>query len=193
LSETTTIDGIDFGPLAALIGVWKGDRGVDLAPEPGGDENSPYYETITFEASGDVTNAERQTLAVVRYHQVVSRKSNGEVFHDQVGYWTWDASDNTLVESFTIPRRVAVIAGGNAAAPGGRLAKVTLDVRAEVGAADFGVLQAPFMLDHAKTLAFTHQLTVFGDEMSYTETTLLKIYDQDRYEHKDSNTLARVG
>lgn len=45
--------------------------------------------------------------------------------------------------------------------------------------------------DHAKTLAFTHQLTVSGDEMSYAETTLLKIYDQDRYEHKDSNMLAR--
>ena len=54
------------------------------------------YETITFEAAGDVTNAERQTLAVVRYHQVVRRKSNDEVFHDQVGYWTWDASGRPL-------------------------------------------------------------------------------------------------
>jgi hypothetical protein len=193
MNETTTIDGIDYGPLAALIGVWQGGRGIDLAPEPDGEENSPYYETITFESAGDVTNAEKQTLAVVRYHQVVSRKSNDEVFHDQVGYWTWDSADNTVVESFTIPRRVAVIAGGNSPAPDSLTASITLDVSATAGAEDFGVLQSPFMLDHAKTLAFTHQLTVSGNEMRYTETTMLEIYDQNRYEHKDANVLARVG
>jgi hypothetical protein len=41
------------------------------------------YETIAFEAVGDVTNAESQRLAVVRYQQIVRRKSNDKVFHDQ--------------------------------------------------------------------------------------------------------------
>ena len=51
----TIIDGIDYGPLAALIGTWKGDKGVDRAPESDGEERNPFYETITFEAAGDVT------------------------------------------------------------------------------------------------------------------------------------------
>jgi hypothetical protein len=77
---------IDYGPLTALIGTWQGEKGLDVAPEPEGTEENPYYETIVFEAGGDVTNAEIQTLAIVRYRQVVHRKSNGEIFHDQIGY-----------------------------------------------------------------------------------------------------------
>lgn len=193
MSKHTTIDGIDYGPLAALIGKWQGDRGVDLAPEPDGDERNPYYETITFEPAADVTNAEEQTLAVVRYHQVVSRKSNDKVFHDQVGYWSWDAADNTIIESFTIPRGVAVVAGGKATPPADPGEEVVLEVQAEAGAADCGIVQAPFMLNKAKTLAFTHTLKVKGDEMSYTQSTFLEIYDQSNYDHKDLNTLTRVG
>ncbi len=66
---------VDFGPLAALVGTWTGDNGTDVAPEPDGEETTPYFETITIEEVGDVTNAEKQTLAVLSYHQVVSRKS----------------------------------------------------------------------------------------------------------------------
>lgn len=72
------VDGINYGPLARLIGVWEGDKGVDKAPEPEGEERNLFYETILFEAIGDVTNAEVQTLAVLRYHQIVHRKSNGK-------------------------------------------------------------------------------------------------------------------
>ena len=32
VSEQTIIDGIDYGPLAVLVGIWKGDKGVDRAP-----------------------------------------------------------------------------------------------------------------------------------------------------------------
>ncbi len=46
----------DYGPLAGLIGTWTGDKGVDVAPEPEGESRSPYFETITFEAAGDVTD-----------------------------------------------------------------------------------------------------------------------------------------
>ena len=99
----SVIDGIDYGPLAALVGTWEGDKGMDISPEPDGTEESPYFETIACDAAGDVTNAESQTLVIVRYHQVVSRKSNGEVFHDQIGYWLWDASSGMLAHSITIP------------------------------------------------------------------------------------------
>ncbi len=32
-------------PLNALIGVWKGNKEMDIIPEPEVDENNPYYET----------------------------------------------------------------------------------------------------------------------------------------------------
>jgi hypothetical protein len=192
MSETS-IDGIDYGPLAALVGVWKGDKGVDRAPEPDGEERSPFYETISFETAGDVTNAEQQTLSVVRYHQVVSRKSNDEVFHDQVGYWLWDPADGTIVETFTIPRGVAVVAGGSLGRPASLDQELVFEVNADAASPEFGIVQAPFMFKQAKTTAFTHTLTVKGDEMQYSEITYLDIYDKTGYEHKDVNTLQRVG
>ena len=191
MSNCTTINGVNYGPLAALLGVWKGDKGVDRAPEPNAEERNPYYESISFEAAGDVTNAEEQTLSVVRYHQVVSRKSNDEVFHDQVGYWLWDPADNTIVETFTIPRAVAVVAGGKLAQPENLEQELVFEVAAQTGSLEFGILQAPFMYNKAKTTAFSHTLTVKGDEMRYTETTVLDIYEKKSYDHTDVNTLRR--
>lgn len=191
MSEFTTIDGVNYGPLAFLIGVWQGDKGVDRAPEPNAEERNPYYETITFEAGGDVTNAEQQTLAVVRYHQVVSRKSNDEVFHDQVGYWLWDSADDTLVETFTIPRAVAVVAGGSLGQPDSPDQTLVFEVAAQSGSAEFGIVQAPFMYAKAKTTAFSHTVTVSGDQMRYSQTTVLDIYEKKSYDHTDLNTLKR--
>ncbi len=192
MSANTTIDGIDYGPLAALIGQWKGDKGVDIAPEPDGEERNPYYEVITFEAAEDVTNAEKQTLAIVRYHQVVTRKSNDQVFHDQIGYWLWDSADNTIVECFTIPRGVAVVAGGTLAAPTDLAQELVFEVTADANSPDCGIVQAPFMFKQARTTAFSHTVTVTGDQMRYSETTVLDIYEKKSYDHTDLNTLTRV-
>ena len=82
-----------------MIGGWSGEKGLDVSPEPEGTEENPYYETIRFEAAGEVENAESQILAIVRYHQVVRRKSNNEVFHDQIGYWTWDSRERVVAQS----------------------------------------------------------------------------------------------
>jgi len=178
----------DYGPLACLPGVWQGGSGEDIAPEPDGDENNPYYETLTFEAAGDVTNAEEQVLAVVRYHQIVSRISTGKVFHDQVGFWLWEATTGTIMQTLTIPRGVTLLAGGRAIVNNGR---TTLRVKAKEGSADWGIIQSPFMQKKARTLEFRHDLTVEGDTLSYDETTVLEIYGNPRYLHTDRNILQR--
>jgi hypothetical protein len=182
-------DGIDYGPLAALVGEWRGDKGMDVSPEPDGTEENPYFETIRFEAAGDVTNAEEQVLAIVRYHQVVSRKSNGEVFHDQIGYWTWDPATRTVAQSLLIPRVVAVLAGGTFAgeASGPHIALV---VRAAKGDPDWGIIESPFMRDRASTRTFEHRVEIDGDRMRYTEFTGLEIYGRS-FEHTDENELTR--
>ena len=181
---------IDYGPLVGLIGTWTGDKGVDRSPEPDGTEENPYFETILFEAAGEVKNAEEQVLVIVRYHQVVRRKSDGEVFHDEIGYWTWDARAKTLAHSLTIPRRVCVLAGGDHSGEADADGSVTLRVSAKLGDDTWGVLQSPFMRDKACTVAFEHEIIVKGDRLSYSETTGLEIYGRS-FDHTDTNELVR--
>jgi hypothetical protein len=180
---------VDYGPLKGLIGTWKGDKGMDISPEPDGVEENPYYETIVFEAAGDVTNAEEQTLAIVRYHQVVTRKSNDEVFHDEIGYWLWDSANQVVVHSLAIPRAVTLVAGGSYSGdPGSE--RVTLEVRAADGE-EWGICQSPFMRDKARTVEFRHTIAVDADTLRYDETTVLEIYGK-RFDHTDANELRRA-
>lgn len=180
---------LDLGPLATLIGTWKGDRGMDVAPEKDGKEENPYYETIVFESAGDVDNAETQFLVYVRYNQVVRRKSNDEVFHDETGYWIWDAENRLVMQSFSIPRGVCVMAGGRY--DGSVSGEISLNVEAGLKNPDWGIVQSPFMRDNAKATEFTHRIIVNGDRLTYTETTTVEIYGKT-FEHTDQNELVRV-
>ncbi len=192
MTATDDRDGLDYGPLAGLIGSWAGDRGMDVAPEPDGSEESPYHETLEFTAAGDVTNAESQRLVAVHYRQVVRRKSTGKVFHDESGYWIWDAEGGVVMHALQIPRGVGLLAGGRhdpAAQPGP--ARV-LEVRAHVDDPDWGIVQSPFMRDNARTVEFRQRLSIDGDRLAYDETTVVDIYGRV-FEHTDRNALARVG
>ncbi len=184
------LNDIDYGPLQSLIGIWRGDKGMDIAPEPDGTEENPYYETIVFEAAGDVTNAESQLITALRYTQEVRRKSNDKVFHDQTGYWMWDKQNSIIMQSLTIPRGVAVLAGGKFVAAADKPDEITLSVSAKLDDQDWGIIQSPFMRDHASTLEFSHNLTVVGDNFSYSERTLVDIYGT-HFEHTDGNDLVR--
>ena len=62
MTETKGSSDIDFGPLTGLIGQWEGNKGMDVAPEPEGSEENPFYETIIFSKVGRVQNAESQNL-----------------------------------------------------------------------------------------------------------------------------------
>jgi hypothetical protein len=180
---------VNYGPLQGLIGEWKGDRGIDVAPEPGGIERSPFYETIRFEAAGDVENAERQVLAILRYHQMVYRQSNDEQFHDQVGYFTWDQATGVITHSFVIPRGVGVVAGGKVVTE--EMEKITIKVDAADGDKDWGISQAPFMRDNARSVSFTQTIEIAGDALRYEQKTLLSIYGRE-FDHVDKSKLSRV-
>jgi len=186
---------IDFGPLTCLIGTWKGDKGMDVAPEKSekplqklAEEKNPFYETLVIEPVGDVTNAGEQTLVVLRYHQSVYRKSNNEQFHDEVGYWIWNAENKTVMQSLLIPRAVGLLAGGKVKEDDKGM---TFEVAAGANNPDFGIVQSPFMQRKAKTESFKHTVTVKGDKMTYKETTVLHIYGK-KFDHTDGNILTRV-
>ncbi|NOZ73022.1 MAG: FABP family protein [Chloroflexi bacterium] len=184
------IEGVDYGPLTELIGVWKSDKGLDVAPEPDGAEENPYYETITFTAVGDVTNAGSQVLAAIHYRQIVQRKSNDEVFHDETGYWIWDAKAGIIMHSLTIPRAVSVLAGGNHKGEKEDDGSTILEVSAGLDNKDWQIIQAPFMQGNARTTEFHHRITVGNGKLSYSETTIVEIYGKV-FEHTDQNELMR--
>lgn len=190
MSYKTVIDGIDYGPLGALIGTWEGDKGMDIAPEPDGREENPFFETITFEAGGDLTNANQQKLVIVIYHQIVSRKTDQKVFHHQMGYWNWDPATGMIAQSVTIPRAVTLLAGGTFAARKEYSGEIALNVTAAENS-EWGIAQSPFMASKARTTFFSHNLKVDGDRLSYFETTRLTIYGKV-FDHTDENNLKRV-
>ncbi len=179
---------VDYGPLGGFIGLWTGDQGVDVAPELDEDESSAYYERLVFEPAGDVDNADSQELVMLRYNQVVMRKRNDEVFHNEAGFLIWDAERRLVMQSFAIPRGLSLVAGG--------LAEVTsevvaINVRAAADDAQWSISQAPFLAAKARTVSFERGYQLRGDMLTYNQTTHLEIYSRSMA-HTDTNVLKRT-
>ncbi len=183
-------DLVDYGPLAAFVGVWEGNKGLDISPEEDGtEERNPYFETITITEAGDLKNAGKQHLVMLAYHQVVTRKSNNQVFHDEVGYLIWDEERNTMIRSYTIPRAVAVVAGGTFTKSDD--GKTTIEVSAALEGSDWDIAQSPYMKENAKTTAFESKMVVEGDRMDFYQKMTLEIYGKT-FDHTDDSVLRRV-
>jgi hypothetical protein len=185
MSEVTAIN---YGPLKELIGVWKGDKGMDIAPESDGTEENPYYETITFTEGGDLTNAESQVLSVLHYRRIVCRKSDNGVFHDETGYWMWDANTNVIMHSLNIPRGLSLLAGTTLSEQNYTNGTLTFEVSAALDNKNWGIIQSPFMKQKALTKSYLQKITIKNGKMQYEETTMLDIYGRD-FEHTDKNEL----
>ena len=181
---------VDYGPLQGLIGVWKGDKGVDVAPDPNGSERNLYYESIVFSAIGNVTNAESQILSALHYRQIVKRKSNDEVFHDETGYWMWDAKEEVVMHSLQIPRGVCVLAGGKYTAIKDQSESVNIEVTASITDKDWQIIQSPFMQKNARTTEFHQELIITNKLLTFAETTMVEIYGKI-FVHTDQNELIR--
>ena len=178
----------EFGPLKHLIGEWYGEQGMDVAPEPAGDEISDYFETIVYQPVGDVDNADEQELWAVHYHQIVTRKSDNKVYHNQTGYWIWEPARELVMHSFTIPRAVGVRAGGTCKTDGDTS---ILEVSARLDDPEWGIVQSPFMAEKASSQEFTQTLRIGPDALSYKQTTVVNIYGRT-FDHTDGNALTRV-
>ncbi len=188
LADHTTIDGMEFGPLAQFVGTWKSAEqgGVDVAPAQegsgapaGSPAVTPFYEVMTFEVAADAVNASEQTLVALYYKQEVFRKSDDSKFHDQRGYLIYDQANQKVYNSFCVPRTTCVTAEGDA---GDTMTLV---------AASRGIAESEFMTENASTTGFEMTISVDGDTMTYTQNTLLDIYGQ-AVSHTDASTLVRV-
>ncbi len=184
-----TTNATDFGPLQILIGSWHGQMGTDIAPDPDGTETNRFRERLTFNPVRPFSNAEEQNLFSVQYHQVIYRINDNKQIHDQCGYWSWDAQTDTLIHSFSIPRGLSVVAGGQVKKD--EKARFTYQVAASADSDQWCISQSPFLAKKAKTLKFEQIMTVAGSELNYQQSVLVDIYGR-QFEHTDESTLIRV-
>ena len=178
-----------LGPLAALVGTWEGDEGIDVAflhsQERIGE--TPYRERMTFSPFGPVDNGE-QCLYGLDYRTAAWRPGEDIPFHTEVGYWLWDAGAGEVMRCFMVPRGSTVLAGGPA-----RADATTFTMRAEVGSETFGVLSNPYLAKQARTVLYEVTVTVEGDELRYESTTTIENTRlSERLQHTDRNVLHRV-
>jgi hypothetical protein len=180
----------DLGPLAVLAGTWEGTPGTDIAPaeeDRRAIATSKFRERITFEPTGLHDN-HAQNLYGLRYLRLAWRVDEPDPFHQEVGWWLWDAEAKQVMRCFVLPRGMSAIAGGTAE-PDAR----EFQLAAVLGSPTFGICSNPYLDREFKTLRVTVKLTVHGpDSFSYEEDTLLEIPGQPPFHHTDANTMHRV-
>jgi hypothetical protein len=183
----------ELGPLARLQGIWEGEKGTDLAPSDKAETDrqpvtSAYRERMVFEPTGRVDNHE-QSLFGLRYATTAWRIGSPDPFHEEVGYWMWDAKSKLVIRCFMPPRGMTVLAGGHAEPDAN-----SFTLEAEAGSETFGICSSPFLLEQFKTVRFTFALEFSSDDrFAYEEHTWLEMKGREAlFDHSDANTLERV-
>ncbi|MBA3940688.1 MAG: FABP family protein [Sphingopyxis sp.] len=178
----------NLGPLARLAGVWEGQRGVDINPKADGPETRQYHERIEMQPIDPQANGP-QLFYGLRYHQHVNTREEEITFHDQVGYWLYEAATGLIIQTLAIPRGQIAIASGHAE-PGAK----RLVVKAERGQTEYGICSTSFLDLAFRTDAY--QLTVdFHDDgsWSYVSDTMLMVKGRDAlFQHRDRNKLVKI-
>jgi len=178
-----------LGPLGGLVGTWEGDQGVDTAPDPNNQtKDTLYREKIVFEPFGPVNN-HTQELYALRYKTTAWPKGQNDPFHEELGYWLWDAREKQVIRCFMVPRGVTINAGGTSE-PNAKNFKISATSGQEV----YGVLSNPYLDREVKTVKYELEVTIQDDgTMSYHEDTQLQIKALGSiFHHTDKNTLKKV-
>lgn len=179
----------ELGPLSKLVGIWEGGHGNDVAPSAErGSRTSRYRERLTFEPTGRVDNHE-QILFGLKYATKAWRVDEPNPYHEELGYWMWDAGRKIVMRAFAIPRGITLLAGGHAEADAREFRLVS-----ELGSPTWGISSNPFLDEHFKTVRYELNLKVVDDDtFTYDETTVLRMKGRaEDFAHTDGNTLKRV-
>ena len=179
----------NLGPLRRLAGIWEGQRGVDVNPKADGPETRKYHERIEMQPIDPQTNGP-QLFYGLRYHVHINTREEDITFHDQIGYWLYEAATGLILQTLAIPRGQVAIAAGHAKPDDRKLV-----VKAVRGQTEYGICSTTFL-----DLAFrtdSYQLTVdFHDDgtWSYVSDTMLMVKGRDEpFLHRDHNRLTKIG
>jgi len=178
----------NLGPLAALAGTWKGETGVDVSRIKSKETVTKYREEAVFEPVGPVNNGP-QKLYGLRYSMTAWRLGEDDGFHEEVGYWLWDAANKQVLRCFMVPRGVLINAGGDAEAD-----SRSFHMEAEVGSETYGIMSNKFLDETYKTKKYVLDVSIHDDgKFSYKQDTQLWIpINEAIFHHTDENTLEKV-
>lgn len=182
----------ELGPLETLLGRWEGNVGLDISFHHDDDhiEETGYFEKASFSRIPVVNNGS-QRMHGLNYQMTAWRHGEEKMdpFHDEVGYLLWEEATGLVMRCFAVPRGIALLAAGKAAAD----SKV-LEFKAELGSSGIGLLQNPYLLENAKTTEFVGVFTIEDDDtFSYTSDLTLDLAAYGGVmHHTDKNTLQRV-
>lgn len=178
----------NLGPLKYLVGTWEGDKGIDIAPSQDRSSKQNLYREVTeFVPMDDVHNHE-QKLAAVRYKTTIWPKGSKDPFHEELGYWLWDAQRQEVLRCFLIPRGISIIAGGQAKAD-----SKSYTLEANSGDCTHGICANKFLDEEFKTVKYVCKIECDGETFSYEQTSSLKLKDREAiFDHIDKNTLKKV-
>ncbi len=178
----------NLGPLRRLAGVWEGKKGVDLNPKADGPERRVYLERIEMQPIDPQANGP-QLLYGLRYHIHINTEEEDITFHDQVGYWLWDAATGLIMQTLAIPRGQVALAGGKANPDG-----TGLVVSARRGETEYGIASTAFLEYAFRTDSYELTVTFNADgSWSYVSDTMLSVRGQaEPFRHRDRNTLVKV-
>ena len=179
----------ELGPLAALVGTWEGDEGLDVAFQHSRGEigETKYRERATFSPFGPVDNG-TQSLFGLDYRMSAWRPREEIPFHTEVGYWLWDAADEQVMRCFMVPRGSTILAGGPSKADA-----TSFTLQAEVGSETYGILSNPYLARVARTVLYQVVVSIEGDAFTYEQTTTIEHARlEELLKHTDTNRLRRV-
>ncbi|PIQ99657.1 MAG: FABP family protein [Nitrospinae bacterium CG11_big_fil_rev_8_21_14_0_20_45_15] len=179
----------NLGPLRLLAGIWEGEKGKDTAPSKSREaEITPFRERMVFTPMGPVDNHE-QRLYGLRYSTTAWPSGQDQPFHEELGYWLWDATEKQVFRCFMVPRGVTIIAGGTV-----EPSATAFELSADLGSQTYGICSNPFLDREFKTVRYELMVTLHDAEsFSYEEDVQLQIKGQSEiFHHRDKNTLKRV-
>jgi hypothetical protein len=178
----------NLGPLRAMAGIWQGRRGIDVKPKAEGPKTQVYVERIELQPIDPQTNGP-QLLYGLRYHTHVVKPDQVKTYHDQVGYWLWEPSTNTIIHTLTIPRAQVVMAAGKASAEAKEF-----ELIARRDSESFSIRSGPFLEYAFKTVEFRIKVTINPDgTWTYAGDTVLMIRGRaEPFHHTDRNTLTKI-
>ncbi|MCB0377893.1 MAG: FABP family protein [Bdellovibrionales bacterium] len=181
----------EYGPLAYLVGRWQsqGWTGENRAPDEDRQvENTKFRQEMTFEPVGEIENHEQLLMALEYKTRAWEEGDEDNPFHQEVGYFLWDAANKQVMKTFVIPRGISVNTGGTAEADA---KKFTL--AAKVGSDTYGICSNIFLDEEFKSMGYEVTFEqVDSHTLSYYEDTLIKIKGQtDIFHHIEKNILKK--
>ncbi len=178
----------NLGPLRRLAGLWQGRKGIDVNPKAAGPERREYLERIDMQPIDPQTNGP-QIFYGLRYHIHIVADDENITFHDQTGYWLWEAATGIIIQSLSIPRAQTALAHGRAA-----IGANTLQVRADRGSTSYGICSTDFLEWAFRTDSYVLDITFNADgSWSYVSDTVLQVRGRtEPFRHIDRNTLTKI-